>query len=196
MNDILEEKTIIDIEFNDKPESEINKSDLTINQKRMTNNQKVLKLLQENSNEISNEELSKGTGINKSNIPREIKKLEDQGYIISKRYEQVGRKKSVYFKLTSRQNKMTNNQELKDDIKSLNTPSNVEKTDIKEEPIQEEILDHSNRTVKKPLRQYSDAFMEFWPLISKSISSMFKARKWAMMHKAWKIIKSEVEANF
>lgn len=84
--------------------------DMTSSQGKKTNSQKILKYLQDNIGEISNEEISRETRINKTNIPREIKKLEDQGHKISKRYEQIGRSKFVWFLLTSSQEKETNSQ--------------------------------------------------------------------------------------
>ena len=73
--------------------------DMTNSQLKLTNSQKILNYLQENIGEISNEEISRETGINKTNIPREIKKLEAQGHKISKRYEQIGRAKFVWQEL-------------------------------------------------------------------------------------------------
>lgn len=87
--------------------------DMTSSQIKQTNSQKILKYLQENIGEISNEEISRETGINKTNIPREIKKLEGQGHNISKRYEQIGRSKFVWFLLTSSQKKQTISQNKK-----------------------------------------------------------------------------------
>jgi len=87
--------------------------DMTSSQIKQTNSQKILEYLQENKGEISNEEISRETGINKTNIPREIKKLEGQGHNISKRYEQIGRSKFVWFLLTSSQIKQTNSQNKK-----------------------------------------------------------------------------------
>ena len=84
--------------------------DMTSSQIKQTNSQRILKHLQENNGEISNEEISRETGINKTNIPREIKKLEGQGHKISKRYEQIGRSKFVWFLLTSSQDKQTSSQ--------------------------------------------------------------------------------------
>ena len=84
--------------------------DMTSSQIKQTNSQRILKYLQENKGEISNEEISRETGIDKTNIPREIKKLEAQGHKISKRYEQIGRSKFVWFLLTSSQIKQTNSQ--------------------------------------------------------------------------------------
>ena len=84
--------------------------DMTSSQIKQTNSQRILKYLQENNGEISNEEISRETGINKTNIPREIKKLEGQGHKISKRYEQIGRSKFVWFLLTSSQDKQTSSQ--------------------------------------------------------------------------------------
>jgi len=81
--------------------------DMTSSQIKQTNSQRILKYLQENNGEISNEEISRETRINKTNIPREIKKLESQGYKISKRYEQIGRSKFVWFLLTISQDKQT-----------------------------------------------------------------------------------------
>lgn len=83
---------------------------MTNSQKKQTNSQKILKSLQENIGEISNEELSKAIGIDKSNIPRELRKLEKLGYTISRRYEQIGRGKCVWFQLTNNQEKQTNSQ--------------------------------------------------------------------------------------
>ena len=92
----------------------VQENNMTNSQKKgLTNSQKILKYLQENSGEISNEELSRETGINKTNIPREIKKLEENGHIIIKRYERVGRAKFVWFQLTISQNNMTSSQEKK-----------------------------------------------------------------------------------
>ena len=86
---------------------------MTSSQIKQTNSQKILKYLQENKGEISNEEISRETGIDKTNIPREIKKLETQGHKISKRYEQVGRSKFVWFLLTNSQEKSTSSQKKK-----------------------------------------------------------------------------------
>ena len=86
---------------------------MTSSQIKQTNSQKILKYLQENKGEISNEEISRETGIDKTNIPREIKKLETQGYKISKRYEQIGRSKFVWFLLTISQEKSTSSQKKK-----------------------------------------------------------------------------------
>ena len=87
--------------------------DMTSSQIKQTNSQKILKYLQDNIGEISNEEISRETGIDKTNIPREIKKLETQGHKISKRYEQIGRSKFVWFLLTSSQEKQTSSQKKK-----------------------------------------------------------------------------------
>ena len=86
---------------------------MTSSQIKQTNSQKILKYLQENKGEISNEEISRETGIDKTNIPREIKKLETQGHKISKRYEQIGRSKFVWFLLTNSQEKSTSSQKKK-----------------------------------------------------------------------------------
>ncbi len=87
--------------------------DMTSSQIKQTNRQKILKYLQENKGEISNEEISRETGIDKTNIPREIKKLENEGHKISKRYEQIGRSKFVWFLLTSSQTKQMSSQKKK-----------------------------------------------------------------------------------
>lgn len=94
---------------------------MTKRQGKKTNSQKILEYLQENLGEVSNEELAKEIEINKSNIPREIKKLESQGYNISKRYEQIGRSKYVWFRLTNTQEKQTNSQ-MKNSKKNVLTP--------------------------------------------------------------------------
>ncbi len=86
---------------------------MTSSQIKQTNRQKILKYLQENKGEISNEEISRETGIDKTNIPREIKKLENEGHKISKRYEQIGRSKFVWFLLTSSQTKQMSSQKKK-----------------------------------------------------------------------------------
>jgi biotin operon repressor len=90
--------------------------DMTNSQIKQTNSQKILKYLQENKGEISNEEISRETGINKTNIPREIKKLENEGHKISKRYEQIGRSKFVWFILTNSQIKQTSSQKEKNKL--------------------------------------------------------------------------------
>lgn len=83
---------------------------MTNRQGSKTNSQKILEYLQKNQGEVSNEELSRELEIDKSNIPREIKKLEVRGYKVYKRYEQIGRSKYVWFKLTNSQEKETNSQ--------------------------------------------------------------------------------------
>jgi len=86
---------------------------MTSSQIKQTNSQKILKYLQENKGEISNEEISRETRIDKTNIPREIRKLETQGHKITKRYEQIGRSKFVWFLLTNSQEKQTSSQKKK-----------------------------------------------------------------------------------
>ena len=102
----------------------VQENNMTSSQEKMTNSQKILHYLQENIGEVSNEEISRETDIDKTNIPREIKKLEAQGYNISKRYEQIGRSKFVWFLLTSSQEEKTSSQTKK------NTPHPKEKNKI------------------------------------------------------------------
>ena len=94
----------------------VQENNMTNSQIKLTNSQKILNYLQENIGEVSNEEISRETGIDKTNIPREIRKLEAQGYKISKRYEQIGRSKFVWFVLTSSQEKETSSQTKKKNI--------------------------------------------------------------------------------
>jgi len=100
--------------------------------RKMTNSQKILEYLQQNPKEISNKMLSEKIGIDKTNIPREIKKLEKQGYPISKRYEQSGRAKYVWFQLTTRQKNKTNSQNNKKII-PIKKQEKQEKEGIKEQ---------------------------------------------------------------
>lgn len=92
--------------------------------KKMTNSQRILKYFQKNMGEVSNEELSRETKIDKSNIPREVKKLEKKGYVITKRYERIGRAKYVWFNLTNSQPKKTNSQPKNTTI-SQNKPKKI-----------------------------------------------------------------------
>ena len=111
--------------------------------RKMTNSQKILEYLQQNPEEISNEVLSEKLGIDKTNIPRELKKLETQGYIISKRYEQIGRAKYVWFQLTTSQRKETNSQNKKRSLKT-ETPLNEPKQSIKNsESKLKDLTDHN-----------------------------------------------------
>ncbi|MFW9972439.1 MAG: winged helix-turn-helix domain-containing protein [Candidatus Odinarchaeota archaeon] len=110
---------------------------MTNRQEKKTNSQKILDYLQENPGDVSNEELAREIEIDKSNIPREIKKIENQGYNISRRYEQVGRSKYVWFQLTDSQGKETNSQSEK----------------IKEKKL---ILKNSNHTIKSKNTQISN----------------------------------------
>ncbi|HUW90959.1 MAG TPA: helix-turn-helix domain-containing protein, partial [Candidatus Nanopelagicaceae bacterium] len=115
----------------------IQENNMTSSQTKLTNSQKILNYLLENSGEISNEELSRETGIDKTNIPREIKKLEEKGHIITKRYERVGRAKFVWFQLTNSQNNMTSSQEKKTSSQEKNKflpPEKKNKTAISLEP--------------------------------------------------------------
>ena len=114
--------------------------DMTSSQIKQTNSQKILKYLQDNSGEISNEEISRETGIDKTNIPREIKKLEGKGHKISKRYEQIGRSKFVWFLLTSSQIKQTNSQTKKKIPVKKKEKLEESKTSIKENRGHREVI--------------------------------------------------------
>lgn len=70
-------------------------------EKKLSRKEKVLKYLMKSQlEEVSNDDLIKGTGIDRSNMSKILKPLEEKG-VISRRYEQEGRSKLVYIKLIS-----------------------------------------------------------------------------------------------
>lgn len=70
-------------------------------EKKLSRKEKVLKYLRESRlEEISNDDLIKGTGIDRSNMSKILKPLEEKG-VISRRYKQEGRSKMVFIKLIS-----------------------------------------------------------------------------------------------
>jgi len=48
---------------------------------------------------------------------------------------------------------------------------------------------------RKSQPTFTKAFWGLWPEFSKSITSVFKARKWNKLYVMWKVIKEEVEAK-
>ena len=135
----------------------VQEKNMTSSQTKLTNSQKILIYLQKNSGEISNEELSRETEIDKTNIPREIKNLEEKGHVITKRYERVGRAKFVWFQLTISQNNMTSSQEKKatNSQKKKNTILEVPEKKNQKQKIQKATLENSNRQEVRFIEQMS-----------------------------------------
>ncbi len=81
----------------------------TLVKPKLSRKEKVLKYLETaNTKEVNNNDLIMETGIDRSNMPKILKPLEQKG-LIHRRYEQVGRAKYVWVSLTNSHVKTTTN---------------------------------------------------------------------------------------
>ncbi len=88
---------------------------------KLSRKEKVLKYLETAATkEVSNDDLIVKTGIDRSNMPKVLKPLEQKG-LIHRRYEQIGRAKFVWVSLTNSQS----NKETNSHTESTNSPSKI-----------------------------------------------------------------------